>query len=81
MGVSASLLLGYSIFALPFLAIAAFGAWGIVDHIARRNILRYSGDTRTLLRRTKQFIAAIGVIAVMAFAFVFFGAVLGVIVS
>jgi hypothetical protein len=53
----------------------------MVDHFARRNILRYSSNTRMLLRRMKQLIAAIGVIAVMTFAFLFFGSVLGVIVS
>jgi hypothetical protein len=80
-GVCAALLAGKAVFALPFVTVLMYGAWGIVDHSARRNILRYSGSTRTMLRRLKAGIATIGVIAIMAFAFAFFGNVLGVIMS
>jgi hypothetical protein len=80
-GITASLLTGRGVFALPFVALVMFGAWGIVDHSSRRNILRYSRTTRELMRRLKAGIATIGVIAIMAFAFAFFGGVLGVIIS
>jgi hypothetical protein len=67
--------------ALPFVVLATFACWGMVDHFTRRNILRLSRDSRLILRGVQKSIAAIGVIAAMAVVFVFFGEVLGVFVS
>lgn len=67
--------------ALPFLAMSAFGLWGITDRTlvaGRRKIPR---PLRYALRGMRWLVAATGVIAAAAALYLFFGALIGTVVS
>ena len=67
--------------ALPFLAMSAFGLWGITDLTLIAGRGRIPRPLRYVLRGIRWLVAAVGVIAAAAALYLFFGALLGTVVS
>ena len=67
--------------ALPFLAMSAFGLWGITDRTLVAGRRRIPRPLRYALRGLRWVVAAAGVIAAAAALYLFFGALLGTVVS
>lgn len=63
--------------ALPFLALSAFGLWGITDRTLLSGWRRIPVPIRYLLRAIRWIFAAAGVIAAMATLYAIFGVVVG----
>ena len=68
-------------FALPFLALSAFGLWGITDRTLVAGRRRIPRPLRFALRGMRWLVAAAGVIAAAAALYLLFGALLGTVVS
>ena len=68
-------------FALPFLAMSAFGLWGITDRTLLAGRRRIPRPLRYALRGMRWLVAAAGVIAAVATLYLIFGALIGTVVS
>ncbi|MEO8193428.1 MAG: hypothetical protein ABI681_06225 [Gemmatimonadales bacterium] len=68
-------------FALPFLALSAFGLWGVVEHVVEERGRRMHRRARLLLRLFQLVFAVAGVVAAAATGYLIVGRLIGTVVS
>ncbi|MDO8502170.1 MAG: hypothetical protein Q7S20_10035 [Gemmatimonadaceae bacterium] len=67
--------------ALPFLALSAYGLWGVVEHVLQEGRRSLPGPVRMTLVAIRFLISAVGVAAAAAAGYAVVGAAIGTVIS